>query len=438
MRSEFRLSKLFARGAFQPFEAPSATRQRLNRLARSVGVAVLFLCGQNQAATAATAPTLGAATSFAVLAATPNVNNTGPTNVTGDIGVSPAAAIVGFPPGTVDGTLHAADSLAASAQLANTAAYGSLAGQTCTTTFAVPTDLAGMTLVPGVYCFASSASNTGSLTLDAGGDASAVWVFKMASTLITGSGSTVTLTSSGQACNVFWQVGTSATLGTTTQFVGSILALTSITLQTGATLSGRALAQTGTVTLDSNNVSVCTLAPIVALVNPTITKAFSPTTIAAGAVSTLTITLFNANASVATLTAALIDALPPGLVIAQAPNGITSCGGGTTLVATAGANTLTLPIGSTIPANGSCTFSVSVTAPVAGIYINTLAIAALQTSNGNNLAPTVATLTVLAQLPPTVTALEATVVPTLSAWMLIMLSVALSVFGFAWVRNRAR
>jgi hypothetical protein len=248
----------------------------------------------------------------------------------------------------------------------------------------------------------------------------------------------VTLTNSGQACNVFGQVGSSATLGTTTQFVGSILALTSVTLQTGATLSGRALAQTGTVTLDSNNVSVCTLAPIVTLANPTITKAFTPTTIAAGSVSTLTVTLFNANASVATLTAALIDTLPPGLVIAQTPNSVTSCGGGTMLVATAGTNTLTLPIGSTVPANGSCTFSVSVTAPMAGIYINTLATAALQTSNGNNLAPTVATLTVLVQLPPTVTALEATVVPTLSGWMLIILSAALSGLGFAWVRNRAR
>jgi hypothetical protein len=117
-----------------------------------------------------------------------------------------------------------------------------------------------MTLVPGVYCFASSASNSGLLMLDAQGNPNAVWVFKIVSTLITAPGSTVTVINSGQACDVFWQVGSSATLGTTTTFVGNILALTSITLQTNANLSGRALAQTGTVSLDTNNVTVCSLA----------------------------------------------------------------------------------------------------------------------------------------------------------------------------------
>ena len=209
---------------------------------------------------AAVAPPLGTAQSFAVLGATPNVNNTGPTVVTGDLGVSPAAAVVGFPPGTVIGTIHAADATAASAQSSNTTAYGVLAGEACNTSFGVPTDLAGMTLAPGVYCFTSSAANTGLLQLDAMGNANAVWVFQIASTLITGSASTVTIINGGQACNVFWQVGSSATLGTTTTFVGNILALTSITLQTGASLSGRALAQTGTVTLASNAVSVCSLA----------------------------------------------------------------------------------------------------------------------------------------------------------------------------------
>jgi hypothetical protein len=220
-------------------------------------VAILLASGP---AFAAVVPPLGAAQSFAVLGATPNVNNTGPTVVTGDLGVSPAAAVVGFPPGTVIGTIHAADATAASAQSANTTAYGVLAGEACNTSFGVPTDLAGMTLAPGVYCFASSAANTGLLQLDAMGDANAVWVFQIASTLITGSASTVSVINGGQACNVFWQVGSSATLGTTTTFVGNILALASVTLQTGASLSGRALAQTGTVTLASNSVSVCSLA----------------------------------------------------------------------------------------------------------------------------------------------------------------------------------
>lgn len=211
-------------------------------------------------ALAAVAPPLGTAQSYAVLGATPNVNNTGPTIVTGDLGVSPAAAVIGFPPGIVIGTIHAGDAAAASAQGANTTAYGALAGQACDTSFGVPTDLAGMTLVPGVYCFASSASNTGLLMLDGLGNPNAVWVFKIVSTLISGPGSTVTVINSGQDCNVFWQVGSSATLGTTTTFVGNILALTSITLQTNASLSGRAFAQTGMVTLDSNTVTACGLA----------------------------------------------------------------------------------------------------------------------------------------------------------------------------------
>jgi len=239
-------------------EAHSRPGQNLPGLLASAGFAAFVLF--SAPALAQIPPPLGAAQTFAVLGATPNVNNTGPTIVTGDLGVSPALAIVGFPPGVVIGTQYAGPtSFAASAQLANTAAYGFLAGQACTTTFAVPTDLVGMTLVPGVYCFASSASNTGLLQLNAGGNPNAAWVFKIVSTLITGPGSTVNIINGGptQACNVFWQVGSSATLGTTSTLVGNILALTSITLQTGANLSGRALAQTGTVTLDSNNVGGC-------------------------------------------------------------------------------------------------------------------------------------------------------------------------------------
>ena len=244
--------------------APFASRVARGHRGALVSLAVfgvLLICGP---ANGAVAPSLGTAESYAVLGATPNVNNTGPTVVTGDLGVYPAAAVIGFPPGSVIGTIHAADANALSAQSANTTAYGTLAGQACDTTFGVPTDLAGMTLVPGVYCFASSASNTGLLQLDAQGDPTAVWVFNIASTLITGSASTVTVINGGQDCNVFWRVGSSATLGTTTTFVGNILALTDITLQTSASLSGRALAQTGTVTLASNTVSVCRLAGVLA------------------------------------------------------------------------------------------------------------------------------------------------------------------------------
>ena len=333
----------------------------------------------------ATAPSLGTAQSFAVLGAS-TVTNTGPSIITGDLGVSPGTAITGFPPGiVVGGTIHAADAVAAQAQNDTTTAYVSLAGQACDTTFGVPTDLVGLTLVPGVYCFASSASLSGQLTLDAGGDPNAVWVFKVGSTLITGSNASVLLTNGAQACDVFWQVGSSATLGTGTSFVGNILALTSITLNTNASLAGRALAQNGAVTLDSNAVALSTCA--VPAITPTLGKAFSPATIAAGGTSTLTITLSNPNGTAANLTAPLTDTLPSGVVTAG--SGTTTCGG----TVTTGASTVTLT-GGAIPANGSCTVTVPVTAPSGGTFINSLAIGSLQTSNGSNAAPAVATLTV--------------------------------------------
>jgi hypothetical protein len=187
------------------------------------------------------------------------VTNAGPTVVTGDLGVYPAGSVIGFPPGTVTGTIYAADLTAQNAQAANLTAYGFLAAETCTTPFTGATDLAGMTLVPGVYCFDSSASNSGLLQLDAQGDPTAVWVFQTVSTLITATGSHVVVINGGptQACNVFWQVGTSATLFSGSTFVGNILAHTSITLQTAASLFGRAWAYTGEVTLDSNTVGGC-------------------------------------------------------------------------------------------------------------------------------------------------------------------------------------
>jgi uncharacterized repeat protein (TIGR01451 family) len=333
----------------------------------------------------AVAPSLGTAESFAVLGAS-TVTNTGPTIVTGDLGVSPGTAVTGFPPGiVVGGTIHSADAVAAQAQNDTTTAYVNLAGQACDTTFGVPTDLVGLTLVPGVYCFASSASLTGQLTLDAGGDPNAVWVFKVGSTLITGSNASVLMTNGGQQCNVFWQVGSSATLGTGTSFVGNILALTSITLNTNASLSGRALAQNGAVTMDSNAVAISTCA--VPAIAPTLGKAFSPATIAAGGTSTLTVTLSNASGTPATLTAPFTDTLPSGVVTAG--SGSTTCGG----TVTTGTSTVTLT-GGAVPANGSCTLSVPVTAPNGGIFINSLAVGALQTSNGSNAAPAVATLTV--------------------------------------------
>ncbi|MBC7711581.1 MAG: DUF3494 domain-containing protein [Rhizobacter sp.] len=223
-----------------------------------IGLAVALLITPVNVAFAATGVPLGTAGSFAVLGGA-GVTNTGPTIVNGDLGVSPGTSITGFPPGIANGTVHRADPLAASAQFDSAVAYGALAAQTCTRTFPVPTDLVGMTLAPGVYCFASSASNSGLLKLDAQGDTNAVWVFKTVSSLITTSGASVVPINGAQACNVYWQVGASATLGTGTRFIGNILAYANIALMTGSTLSGRALARIEAVTLDSSNVTSCSL-----------------------------------------------------------------------------------------------------------------------------------------------------------------------------------
>ena len=210
-------------------------------------------------ALAATAPTLGAVGSYSILAGS-IVTNTGSTTMPGDLGISPSIGVsphyTGFPPGTVgpSGTIHDADSNAAAAQAANTAAFGALA-QVCTVTYAGVKDLVGLTLVPGVYC-ADAFTLSGTLTLNGSG----VWIFKSSSTLITSGTANVV---GGDPCNVWWRVGSSAILGTNTQLIGNILALTSIGLDTGATLNGRALAQTGAVTMDTNAItgSICLTPP---------------------------------------------------------------------------------------------------------------------------------------------------------------------------------
>ncbi len=207
---------------------------------------------------------LGNAASFAVLGGS-TVTNTGPTVIIGNLGVSPGSAVTGFPPGIVTppGVIHVADMVAADAQSSLTTAYGVAAGLTPTSNL-TGQDLGGLTLTPGVYFFADSAQLTGTLTLNAMGDPNAVFVFQIGSTLTTASNSSVVFTNGGVGNNLFWQVGSSATLGTTTSFTGNILALTSITLNTGANINcGRALAINGAVTLDTNNVSIgpCVNAP---------------------------------------------------------------------------------------------------------------------------------------------------------------------------------
>ena len=220
----------------------------------AVALAVLlFAVGSAPNAGGQTAPGLGTASSYAVLGGS-TVTNTGSTVIDGDLGVWPGTAVTGFPPGIVGGTIHAGDAIAQQAQRRchhcvrragrPEPAPPNLTGQ----------DLGGMTLTEGVYCFSSSAQLTGQLTLNAQGSADAVFIFQIGSTLTTASDSSVLVTNGGVDCNVFWQVGSSATLGTDTTFVGNILALTSITLNTGADVSGRALARNGAVTMDTNDV----------------------------------------------------------------------------------------------------------------------------------------------------------------------------------------
>jgi hypothetical protein len=208
-------------------------------------------------ACAAIVPT-GTACMFGILAATPAVANSGPTNVTGDIGIYPSASITGFPPGTLTGTEYAGDAIAQTAQADLTTAYNFAAAAAGGAI--LPADIGGETLAPGVYKTTSAQPSlgiTGNLTLDGGGDSNAIWIFQIVSTLTTAANNSDVILSGGATShNVFWQVGSSATLGTTTTFAGTIMAQASISLDTGATLNGRALARTGAVTLLSNPVNV--------------------------------------------------------------------------------------------------------------------------------------------------------------------------------------
>ncbi len=230
---------------------PAAAR-RPRRAGGLLFATLLITASLASSAQAASVP-LGTADSFAVLGGS-TVTNTGPSVISGDLGVSPGAAVTGFPPGTVTaGTVHAADAVALQAQGGLTTAYNDAAGRSSTAT--ISADLAGSTLGPGVYTSASSLGLSGDLTLDARGDPNAVFVFQAGSTLTAGSASRVLLVGGAQPCNVFWQVGSSATIGTNSAFAGNILALTSISLTTGAKLTGRALARNGAVTLDTNTVT---------------------------------------------------------------------------------------------------------------------------------------------------------------------------------------
>ncbi|MFN6945851.1 MAG: ice-binding family protein [Cytophagaceae bacterium] len=197
---------------------------------------------------------LSGSAGLAILAGT-SITNTGETNVTGDMGLSPGSSVGGFPPGILNGTLHINNEIATQAKLDLTAAYNDAAGRTSTDIVTLSGNIGGLTLTPGLYKSTSSLSiSSGDLTFDAKGNSNAVFIIQIASSLTTTSGRQVFLAGGAKASNIFWQVGSSATFGTTSVFKGTVMAMESITFKTGATLDGRAMARSGAIVLEGNTI----------------------------------------------------------------------------------------------------------------------------------------------------------------------------------------
>lgn len=221
----------------------------ISTLSASVIIGLISVSAMPSAFAAEAKVDLGTVESYSVLGGQ-TVTNTGPSVLSSDLGVSPGNAITGFPPGIFGGVLHAGDAEALQAQSDLTIAYDDAAGRAPTAN--VAGDLVGQTLVGGVYNSSGPIGLSGTVTLDAQGDPNTVFIFQAASSLITASNSTVSLINGAQACNVYWQVGSSATLGTSSEFKGTLMALTSATATTDATIEGRILARNGQVALDNN------------------------------------------------------------------------------------------------------------------------------------------------------------------------------------------
>jgi hypothetical protein len=196
---------------------------------------------------------LGSAATYGVLGGA-TVTSAGLTVINGDLGVSPGTAYTGFPPGIVNGSIHAGDPVAAKAQADVGIAYNNAVARKSPT--AVPADIGGMTLTPGLYNAPTTLAISSTVTLNGENKPLSVFIFQIPSTLTTAVNSAVVLTNQAMACNVFWQVGSSATLNTDSTFVGTIMAAASISVGTGSTVNGRLLAQSGAVTLLANTISV--------------------------------------------------------------------------------------------------------------------------------------------------------------------------------------
>jgi hypothetical protein len=403
------------------------------------GFAAALLCGPSPAL-AQVAPPLGVLQQFGVLAAAGVTGQAGGGAViNGDVGSTPTLSIDNFPPSSVLApfVLHFTnDGVVQQAKIDATAASTNLQGQG--PGLVILDELGGTSRGPGIYSFSSTAtiSSGTTFTLDGAG----IYIFLVGSSITAVSTSNVNLINGATACNVFWRVEASATLNGV-NFPGTVIAGQSVTVGDNAILTGRAVALVGAVTMPGDGgttIGGCAAggAPVPPPNGVALSKAFSPATIAPGGVSTLTITLINANALPTTLTANLIDTLPLGVVIASTPNASTTCGGTGLGTVTAGDTTVSLLTGSTIPANSFCTVTVDVTAPPPGFGFlsNTLGIGALQTSpdlgitNFNNVDAASATLSV-AVIPSEI--------PTLSEWA--QLGMVLILVGVAvWHLRRRR
>ncbi len=242
-------------------ERPNSSKTEIilhRAISACVSVVIAVTIIQEHASAAVSSVNLGTADNFAILAGTGiTINGTPATmRIKGDIGTFPTSTITGLANAQLDGVNHGGDSVTQQAKIDLTAAIADASGRTPTTSVGAIYDFSGSILTSGVYYGSSSIANNGTLTLNGAGDSNAVWIFQAGSTLITSAGSNIVLTGGAQASNVFWQIGTSATLGTNSNFVGTIMATESITLNSGAELVGRAFASNGAVTLSSNIVAI--------------------------------------------------------------------------------------------------------------------------------------------------------------------------------------
>lgn len=292
-------------------------------VAAMIGISLIIAIGAMAGQTASAAPPtvgLGTAAFYSVLAGTPAVTNTGATTIDRDLGIHPATSVTGFPPGIVGGTIHAGDAVALQAKSDLTAAYVDAASRPLTGTHAA---LGGLTLVAGVYnSGVATLDLTGTLTLDGQNDPNSVWIFQAQSDLVTASTSSVGFINGGSPCNVFWQVTSSATLGSGSSFVGTIMALTSITLANGVTVNGRALARNGDVTLINDTFITSSCTPLSVAIPPVLIPATRPPFTVAPSATPIVAPSATPIATVAPTAAAIATATPTRATPAPVVGGV--------------------------------------------------------------------------------------------------------------------